>query len=50
MARVWRDGQKRDVHIYRFLSTGSIEEKMYQRQILKVRAPPPPQSPLFLRH
>ena len=38
MARVWRDGQTKDVHIYRFLSTGSIEEKMYQRQILKVRA------------
>ncbi|KAL4615457.1 hypothetical protein ACB092_07G126200 [Castanea dentata] len=26
-ARVWRDGQKKRVYIYRFLSTGSIEEK-----------------------
>ncbi|XP_006636185.3 DNA repair and recombination protein RAD54B [Lepisosteus oculatus] len=35
MARVWRDGQKRTVHIYRFLTTGTIEEKIYQRQISK---------------
>ncbi|GBG85531.1 hypothetical protein CBR_g40169 [Chara braunii] len=35
MARVWRDGQQKDVVIYRFLSTGSIEEKIYQRQIVK---------------
>ncbi|NXO00765.1 RA54B protein, partial [Rhinopomastus cyanomelas] len=35
MARVWRDGQKRTVHIYRLLTTGSIEEKIYQRQISK---------------
>lgn len=35
MARVWRDGQKRQVDIYRFLLTGTIEEKMYQRQIIK---------------
>jgi len=35
MARVWRDGQKNDVHIYRFLVAGSIEEKIYQRQIIK---------------
>ncbi|XP_075069909.1 DNA repair and recombination protein RAD54B isoform X2 [Mixophyes fleayi] len=35
MARVWRDGQKHTVHIYRFLTTGSIEEKIYQRQISK---------------
>ncbi|XP_052000226.1 DNA repair and recombination protein RAD54B [Xyrauchen texanus] len=35
MARVWRDGQKKTVHIYRFLLTGSIEEKIYQRQVSK---------------
>uniref|UniRef100_A0A453PNG7 Helicase C-terminal domain-containing protein n=2 Tax=Aegilops tauschii subsp. strangulata TaxID=200361 RepID=A0A453PNG7_AEGTS len=28
-ARVWRDGQKKRVYIYRFLSTGTIEEKVY---------------------
>ncbi|XP_052818560.1 DNA repair and recombination protein RAD54B-like isoform X1 [Mya arenaria] len=35
MARVWRDGQRHAVHIYRLLTTGSIEEKVYQRQISK---------------
>ncbi|KAM9096629.1 DNA repair and recombination protein RAD54B isoform X2 [Sarcophilus harrisii] len=35
MARVWRDGQKHSVHIYRLLTTGTIEEKIYQRQISK---------------
>lgn len=35
MARVWRDGQKKNVFIYRFISTGTIEEKMLQRQIVK---------------
>ncbi|XP_056378478.1 DNA repair and recombination protein RAD54B isoform X1 [Hyla sarda] len=35
MARVWRDGQTRTVHIYRLLTTGTIEEKIYQRQISK---------------
>eukprot|EP00118_Oscarella_pearsei_P020799 m.229567 g.229567 ORF g.229567 m.229567 type:complete len:886 (+) comp40045_c0_seq52:113-2770(+) len=35
MARVWRDGQKKTVRIYRLLTTGTIEEKMYQRQIMK---------------
>ncbi|XP_020575569.1 DNA repair and recombination protein RAD54 [Phalaenopsis equestris] len=34
-ARVWRDGQRKRVYIYRFLSTGSIEEKVYQRQMSK---------------
>jgi len=28
-ARVWRDGQKKRVFIYRFLSAGTIEEKVY---------------------
>ena len=35
MARVWRDGQRRTVYIYRLLTTGSMEEKIYQRQINK---------------
>ncbi|CAG8726542.1 4172_t:CDS:10, partial [Dentiscutata erythropus] len=32
LARVWRDGQKKNCFIYRFISTGSIEEKVFQRQ------------------
>jgi len=35
MARVWRSGQKKKVSIYRLISTGTIEEKMFQRQIFK---------------
>ncbi|GMT02363.1 hypothetical protein PENTCL1PPCAC_24537, partial [Pristionchus entomophagus] len=35
MARVWRDGQKKNCFIYRLLTTGSIEEKMFQRQTHK---------------
>jgi hypothetical protein len=35
MARVWRDGQTKHVFIYRLLSTGTIEEKIYQRQLSK---------------
>jgi DNA repair and recombination RAD54-like protein len=35
MARVWRDGQKKSVFIYRMLSTATLEERVYQRQILK---------------
>lgn len=27
-ARVWRDGQKKRVFVYRFLAAGSIEEKV----------------------
>ena len=34
-ARVWRDGQAKRCFIYRFLTTGTIEEKMYQRQLSK---------------
>ena len=33
--RVWRDGQKKDVFVYRFLTTGTIEEKVFQRQMSK---------------
>ncbi|RWS15125.1 DNA repair and recombination protein RAD54-like protein [Dinothrombium tinctorium] len=35
MARVWRDGQRKTCYIYRLLSTGSIEEKIFQRQTHK---------------
>ena len=35
MARVWRSGQKKPTFIYRLLSTGAIEEKMFQRQTFK---------------
>ncbi|XP_007886120.2 DNA repair and recombination protein RAD54B isoform X3 [Callorhinchus milii] len=35
MARIWRDGQRRTVHIYRLLTAGTIEEKIYQRQVSK---------------
>ncbi|AFR93921.2 DNA repair and recombination protein RAD54B [Cryptococcus neoformans C23] len=35
MARIHRDGQKRPVYIYRFLTTNAIDEKIYQRQITK---------------
>lgn len=36
MARIWRKGQKKVVHIYRFLSTGTIDERIYQRQLSKL--------------
>ncbi|KAF5909390.1 DNA repair and recombination protein RAD54-like, partial [Clarias magur] len=35
MARVWRDGQRKTCYIYRLLSTGTIEEKILQRQAHK---------------
>ncbi|KAM6910575.1 DNA repair and recombination protein RAD54B [Xenentodon cancila] len=35
MARVWRDGQKKIVHIYRLLTAGTIEERIFQRQVSK---------------
>uniref|UniRef100_A0A8C5NGD5 RAD54 homolog B n=1 Tax=Gouania willdenowi TaxID=441366 RepID=A0A8C5NGD5_GOUWI len=35
MARVWRDGQKKTVHIYRLLTAGTIEERIFQRQVSK---------------
>ncbi|XP_045497551.1 DNA excision repair protein ERCC-6-like [Colias croceus] len=33
--RAWRIGQQRDVTVYRLLTAGTIEEKIYQRQIFK---------------
>lgn len=33
--RAWRLGQKRDVEIYRLMTAGTIEEKIYHRQIFK---------------
>ena len=33
--RIWREGQKKRCYIYRFMSTGSIEEKIIQRQLFK---------------
>ena len=30
-ARVWRDGQRKRVYVYRFLSTGTLEEKVRAR-------------------
>ena len=35
MARVWRPGQKKECFIYRLLCTGTVEEKIYQRQLTK---------------
>eukprot|EP00066_Takifugu_rubripes_P023463 XP_011612729.1 PREDICTED: DNA repair and recombination protein RAD54-like isoform X1 [Takifugu rubripes] len=35
MARVWRDGQRKTCYIYRLLATGTIEEKILQRQAHK---------------
>ncbi|WIA32931.1 hypothetical protein OEZ86_006099 [Tetradesmus obliquus] len=34
-ARVWRDGQRKRVYVYRLLTAGTIEEKVFQRQISK---------------
>jgi hypothetical protein len=34
-ARCWRDGQKKRCFTYRFVSTGTIEERIFQRQLSK---------------
>lgn len=33
--RTWRIGQKRDVTVYRLVLSGTVEEKIYQRQVYK---------------
>lgn len=33
--RAWRIGQKKDVTVYRLITRGTIEEKVYHRQIYK---------------
>lgn len=35
MARIHRDGQKKPVFIYRLVTTGCIDEKIFQRQLMK---------------
>lgn len=35
MARVWREGQRKEVAVYRMLTAGTIEEKIFQRQVVK---------------
>ncbi|KAI9814176.1 MAG: helicase [Pycnora praestabilis] len=35
MARIHRDGQKRECKIYRLLTQGALDEKIYQRQLTK---------------
>lgn len=35
LKRAYRIGQKRDVHVYRLISSGCIEENIYLRQIYK---------------
>lgn len=34
MGRIWRDGQKKEVHIYRLLSTGTLEERVNSSLII----------------
>lgn len=35
LERAWRIGQTRDVSVYRLITVGTIEEKMYKKQIYK---------------
>ena len=35
MARVWREGQRHECYVYRLITTGTLEEKIYQRQRAK---------------
>lgn len=36
MSRIHRDGQKKSCFIYRILTTGCIDEKIFQRQLMKI--------------
>lgn len=36
MARIHRDGQKKECFVYRFLLAGTMDEKIYQRQLSKI--------------
>jgi len=36
MARIHRDGQTKPCHIYRLLTRGALDEKIYQRQVSKL--------------
>lgn len=36
MARIHRDGQTRPTFIYRLMTTGCIDEKIFQRQLMKI--------------
>lgn len=36
MSRIHRDGQRRPCFIYRLLTTGCIDEKIFQRQLMKI--------------
>ena len=31
LARIWREGQQKTCYIYRFIATGTVEEKIFQR-------------------
>lgn len=33
MGRIWRDGQKKACSVWRLLTAGTIEEKVYMRQV-----------------
>ncbi|VDM25977.1 unnamed protein product [Hydatigera taeniaeformis] len=35
LARVWREGQKRQVHLIRLITADGLEERILQRQIAK---------------
>ncbi|VEL15625.1 unnamed protein product [Protopolystoma xenopodis] len=36
LARVWREGQKRCVRLYRLVTAAGMEERMLQRQVAKL--------------